>query len=54
MLTINEICDRISMRYDPDEVVEMLEISTDDLLDRFDHKVIELYSKLNEELQDDY
>ena len=53
MLTIDEICDKILSRYDPDEVVELLNITTEDLLDAFEFRVVEMYDELNEEFEDE-
>ena len=53
MLTINEICARMLSRYDPDEVVELLDISTGDLLDAFEFRIVEMYDELNEEFEDE-
>ena len=53
MLTMNEIYDKILSRYDPDEVVELLEITTQDLLDAFEFRMVEMYDELNEEFEDE-
>ena len=53
MLTMNEIYDRMLTRYDPDEVVELLEITTQDLLDAFEFRMVEMYDELNEEFEDE-
>lgn len=53
MLTIDEICDKLISRYDPDFVVELLDISTQDLVDMFAHKIEERYDQLNEEFEDE-
>ena len=53
MLTMNEIYDKILSRYDPDEVVELLQITTQDLLDAFEFRMVEMYDELNEEFEDE-
>lgn len=53
MLTLDEICDRMSTRYDPDEVVELLEITTEQLLDHFGWLLEAKMDELNEELSDE-
>ena len=53
MLTLSEICEKIISQYDPDDVLEMLEITTEELLDAFEYRVRDLYDKLNEEFEDD-
>jgi hypothetical protein len=35
------------------EILEVLEIGTEDLLEKFDTKIAENYDKLNEELSDE-
>jgi len=50
---MNEIYDKILSRYDPDEVVELLQITTQDLLDAFEFRMVEMYDELNEEFEDE-
>ncbi len=52
MLTLNEIIERLLTQKDPNDILEILQISTEELLDRFDFKVAEHYDRLNEELED--
>ena len=40
-LTLEELKELITARCDPDEVVELLDISTEDLLEYFEDKLIE-------------
>ncbi len=50
MLTLTELKDRIIQEYDPDLLVEVLEITSEELLERFEDKVlenIELFEELN-------
>ena len=53
MLTLDEIYDKMLSRYDPDEVVELLGLTTDDLLNAFEFRLAEMYDELNEEMSDD-
>lgn len=45
MYTLGELKERLCELYDPDDIIEALEISTEDLLDRFEDK-LELRAKL--------
>lgn len=54
MLTLDEICDKIRSDYDVDLVCELLDISVDEILDRFDYKITKHWDRLQEELSDDY
>ena len=40
-LTLEEIKERIVLEYDPDIVIEVLEITTQELLDNFEDKLID-------------
>ena len=40
MLTLEELKERIISQYDPDLVVEILEISTEELLENFEDKLL--------------
>ena len=52
-LTIDELCARIKNQWDVELIIEALQITADELLDRFDDKVSEHYEKLNEEMEDE-
>lgn len=51
-LTLKELKEHVTQRYDPDEVVEILDISTEELLEYFEDK-LELKRKLFEDDLDD-
>ena len=53
-LTLAEICDKIKNNYDELLICEMLDITAEDLVDRFDDRVADRYDELMEELEDDY
>lgn len=53
MLTLDELRAKILLQYDPDEVLELLEITTENLLDAFEFRLAEQYDKLNKELCDE-
>ena len=40
MLTLEELKERIVSLYDPDLIVEILEITTEELLDAFEEKLL--------------
>ena len=40
-LTLEEIKEKIILEYDPDLIIEVLEITTEELLDNFEGKLIE-------------
>lgn len=50
-LTLEEKKERIIKLYDPDDVLEALELSTEDLVDAFEDKVVEKWFKF--EVEDD-
>jgi hypothetical protein len=54
MLTLDEIMERMVQRLEPEEVIELLDISVEDLLDHFDFRLAERYEQLNEEMSDEY
>ena len=52
-LTMDEIKERILRVYDPYDLVEALEISADELMDRFEDKLINRLDRFEEELEDE-
>jgi hypothetical protein len=50
-LTMEEIKERILMFYDPDDLLEALEISAEQLLDRFEDRLINRLDKFEEEFE---
>ena len=52
-LTMEEIKERLLQRYDPEDLVEALDLSSTELLDRFEDKLITRLDAFEEELQDD-
>ena len=58
-LTMDEIKERILRMYDPDDLLEALEISAEELLDRFEDKLINRLDtfeelQVEEEDEDEY
>lgn len=45
MLTLEELKERIVAQYDPDLIVEILEISTEELLENFENKLLDKRDK---------
>ena len=52
-LTMEEIKERVLNTYDSDDLLEALEITSEELLDRFEDKLINRLEQFEEELQDD-
>lgn len=52
-LTLKEICGIMRTRYDPEEIVELLNISSEELVDKFDYKIEEDWDFWQEELADE-
>jgi len=52
-LTMDEIREKLLDRYDPDDLIEFLELSSQEILDRFEDKLINRLEMFEEELQDD-
>jgi len=50
---MDEIREKILDRYDPDDLIDLLELTSEELLDRFEDKLINRLAQFEEELQDD-
>lgn len=46
LLTLEELCERLRERVDPDLLVEELELTTEQLVDRFEDVIEMKYGKL--------
>ena len=53
MLTLEEIKERILKVYDPDDLLEGLQITAEDLLDRFEDKLINRLDQFEEDLMEE-
>ena len=53
MLTLNDVKERLS-RYDEVTLLEVLDVSSEELVDRFEDLIEEHYEELSEELSDGY
>jgi len=51
MKTLDEIISYMTNNYDPYELVEMLQISSVEILDRFEDRVVHYYDQLNEMIE---
>ena len=52
-LTMEEIKERLLQRYDPDGLVESLDLSSEEILDRFEDKLINKLEYFEQELEDE-
>ena len=52
-LTMDEIREKILDRYDPDDLIDFLELTSEEILDRFEDKLINRLEMFEEELTDD-
>ena len=52
-LTVEEIKEKILHLYDPDDLLEALQISSEEILDRFEDKLIRKLDQFTEELEDE-
>jgi hypothetical protein len=52
-LTLEEIKERLLKAYDPDDLLEALEITSEQLLDRFEDRLINRLDIFEEELEDE-
>ena len=52
-LTLEEIRERLLQQYDPDDLLEALQISSEEILDRFEDKLIRKLDSFQEELEEE-
>ena len=52
-LTLEEIKERLLRLYDPDDLIEALKISAEDLLDRFEDKLLKHIEEFQEALEEE-
>ena len=53
-LTLEEIKERLLRFYDPDDLLEALQISAEDILDRFEDKLLRRLDEFQEDLEEEY
>jgi hypothetical protein len=52
-LTLDEIKERLLQHYDPDDLLEALQISSEEILDRFEDKLLRKLDSFQEELEEE-
>lgn len=52
-LTLEEIKERLLHLYDPDDLIEALQISSEDILDRFEDKLIRKLDEFQDDLEEE-
>ena len=52
-LTLDEIKERLLQHYDPDDLLEALQISSQEILDRFEDKLLRKLDQFTEELEEE-
>ncbi len=52
-LTLDEIKERLLHIYDPDDLLEALQISSEEILDRFEDKLLRKLDEFQEDLEED-
>lgn len=52
-LTLEEIKERILRVYDPDDLLEALQITSEEILDRFEDKLIKRIEQFQEDLEEE-
>jgi hypothetical protein len=53
-LTLEEIKERLLRLYDPDDLLESLQITAEDILDRFEDKLLRKLDEFQEDLEEEY
>lgn len=53
MLTLKELQQLLALNCDPDELIQILDISSEDLVERFTDKIEERYDELTEDFQEE-
>ena len=52
-LTLEEIKERLLRLYDPDDLLEALQISSEEILDRFEDKLLRRLDEFQEDLEEE-
>ena len=52
-LTLDEIKERLLQTYDPDDLLEALQISSEEILDRFEDKLLRRLDEFQEDLEEE-
>lgn len=51
--TLEEVLEYLREHHDPDEILDLLQINSEELLDRFEDKVLYYLDKLQKEINDE-
>lgn len=51
--TLDELIEKIAGRFDPDEIVEALDLSTEEILEQFPERLEEKREKFHDELEEE-
>lgn len=51
-LTLEELKERLLRLYDPDDLLEALQISSEDILDRFEDKLLKNIEEFHDDLEE--
>lgn len=51
--TVEEIGAILAQRYEHEEICDLLDISVEEIVERFDDKIAAKYDELNEEIEED-
>jgi len=53
MYTLDELVEKLLDRYDPDDIIDLLGITSEDLLEQFQHRIADNYDKVTEAVEYD-
>lgn len=52
MLTLSELIERMLTQWETHDIIDILEITTEDLMDHFENRVAERYEEIAKELEE--
>tara|TARA_R100000781_G_C4018387_1_gene106176 strand:+ start:374 stop:541 length:168 start_codon:yes stop_codon:yes gene_type:complete len=52
MYTLDELREKLLTRYEIDDIIELLDINSEELVDRFEDKVINRIEKIQQEIEE--
>ena len=52
MYTLDELREKLLTRYEIDDIIELLDINSEELVDRFEYKVINRIEKIQQEIEE--
>ena len=53
MLTLNEMMEVLTIRYTPEELVEVIGLTSGELVEEFEFKITEQYDSIMDQLEED-